>query len=130
LSPVLVYTTAVHHLLKGCDAPCRQARGCSGYSSTGYSFSSLMRAFSVVKRHRTLASSRLRSASPGDPPLTTSSLLSIRRSKHCPESTLSSVSAMFSQLPCLGVGWNSSRSHGRLAAGAANASYSAPPACG
>ena len=29
--------------------------------------------------------------------------LSMRRSRHCPDSTLNSISAMFSQLPCLGV---------------------------
>src|SRR5262249_43446961 len=52
---------------------------------------------------------------------------SMRRSRHCPESTLSSVSAMFNQLPCLGVSWTSSRSHSRLASAAGNASYSAPP---
>ena len=88
-----------------------------------------MRAFSVVNRHRTLASVRLRSASHAATSLVTNSLLSIRRSRHCPASTLSSVSAMFSQLPCLGVGWNSSRSHSRLASSGGNASYSAPPVC-
>ncbi len=48
----------------------------------------------------------------------------IRRSRHCRASTDSSISAMFSQLPCFGVWWISSFSAIRRACSGGNASYS------
>src|SRR5262249_11088372 len=49
-SPVRMCTTTVQHLLKGWTPVVGHAFGCWGYSRTGYSFSSLMRACSVVNR--------------------------------------------------------------------------------
>src|SRR3954454_16274841 len=72
-----------------------------GYSSTGYNFSNLIRASSVVNLQRTLASRRFRSDSHAPTSRIRKSTSSIRRSRHWPERTLNSVSAMFSQLPCL-----------------------------
>src|SRR5581483_7670967 len=46
-----------------------------------------------------------------------------RRSRHWRLSTLSSISAMSSQLPCLGVWWIASLSASRLASAGGNASY-------
>jgi hypothetical protein len=40
-----------------------------------------------------------------------------------------SVSAMFTQLPCLGVWWNSIRSNSRRASAGRNASYRLAPSC-
>ena len=83
-----------------------------------------------VLRRETPAHLRLRTVSMISPTITScrnTATSSIRRSRHCPERTLSSVSAMFNQLPCLGVEWTSSRSHKRLASAGGKASYNAPP---
>ena len=50
------------------------------------------------------------------------SRLSILRSRHCLMRTLSSISAMLSQLPCFGVYTNSKRSHNALATLGSNVS--------
>ena len=50
------------------------------------------------------------------------SRLSILRSRHCLMRTLSSISAMLSQLPCFGVYTNSKRSHNALATSGSNVS--------
>src|SRR4051794_15889192 len=50
----------------------------------------------------------------------------MRRLKHWPLRTPISISAMFSQLACLGVKWNSSRRRRRCASSAGKASWSAP----
>src|SRR6266567_6951163 len=59
----------------------------------------------------------------GDLPLQVARSAS-RRSRHCPASTASSISAMVNQLPCLGVECSSSRPASRLASAGSNASYS------
>ena len=51
------------------------------------------------------------------------SWLGIRRSRDCRASTPSSISAMFSQLPCLGVWWISRRWAMRRASAGSKASY-------
>ncbi len=53
---------------------------------------------------------------------TSTSLDSIRLSKHCRPSTESSISAMFSHEPCTGVWWISSLSAIRRARSGSNAS--------
>ena len=54
------------------------------------------------------------------------SMESMRRFRHWPIMTLSSTSATFSQLPCLGVYTNSKRSRSALAWAGGKASWSAP----
>jgi len=49
----------------------------------------------------------------------------MRRFKHCRTITLISISAMLSQLPCLGVWTNSKRSHSALAFAGGKVSYNA-----
>ena len=69
----------------------------------GYSDLSLMRASSVVKRQFTHTASRLRLFCHASTSPRRVSLSGMRRSKHCRASTPISISAIFSQLPCLGV---------------------------
>ena len=75
-----------------------------------------MRASAVVKRQSMVVAGR-RCAPPTQAATSRSSVArsASRRSRHCRASTLSSISAMFSQLPCLGVWWISSLSASRLA---------------
>lgn len=53
----------------------------------------------------------------------------IQRHRHCRLSTLSSISAMFNQLPCLSVNTNSKREQNRCASAASNALYNAASLC-
>ena len=69
----------------------------------GYSDLSLMRASSVVKRQFTRTASRLRLFCHASTSPRRVSLSGMRRSRHCRASTPISFSAIFSQLPCLGV---------------------------
>ena len=69
----------------------------------GYSDLSLMRASSVVKRQFTRTASRLRLFCHASTSPRRVSLSGMRRSRHCRASTPISISAIFSQLPCLGV---------------------------
>ncbi len=69
----------------------------------GYSDLSLMRASSVVKRQFTRTASRLRLLCHVSTSPRRVSLSGMRRSRHCRASTPISISAIFSQLPCLGV---------------------------
>jgi hypothetical protein len=69
----------------------------------GYSFFSLIRASAVVKRHSTVAFALLRSETQASVSIANLSWSGIRWSKHWLLSTDNSISAMFSQLPCLGV---------------------------
>ena len=69
----------------------------------GYSDLSLMWASSVVKRQFTHTASRLRLFCHASTSPRRVSLSGMRRSKHCRASTPISISAIFSQLPCLGV---------------------------
>ncbi len=82
-----------------------------------------MRALAVVNCHRTSTIRSFRSSSQAVTCFSNSSLVSIRRSGHCRASTDSSISAMFSQLPCFGVWWTSSRSAIRRACSGGNASH-------
>jgi len=72
-------------------------------SNDGYNFFSRIRASSVLNRQFTLAFAAFRSASQAAISRVNSSALSIRRSRHCRLRMPSSISAMSSQLPCLGV---------------------------
>src|SRR6266511_2209978 len=83
-----------------------------------------MRASAVVKRQSTPRPVALRVACHAATSRSSLARSASRRSRHCPASTASSISAMFSQLPCLGVSCSSSRSASRLASAGSNASYS------
>src|SRR5919201_532641 len=82
-----------------------------------------MRASAVVKRQRTWTARSFRSCCQAATSRHNSEFDAIRRSKHCRASTLNSISATFSQLPCLGVWWISSRSAIRRACSGGNTSY-------
>jgi diketogulonate reductase-like aldo/keto reductase len=69
----------------------------------GYSRLSLMRALSVVKRQSIRACAWSRWHSHAATARINSSSVPMRRFRHCPVSTLNSISAMFSHEPCLGV---------------------------
>ena len=69
----------------------------------GYNLFSLTRASAVVNCQSALVWFLLRRLSQAATSLIRVCLSGIRRSRHCPDRTLSSDSAMFSQLPCLGV---------------------------
>jgi hypothetical protein len=58
---------------------------------------------SGVKRQSIRASASFRCRPPAATSRTNPSFVPIRRLRHCPVNTLSSSSALFSQLPCLGV---------------------------
>src|SRR6266540_385014 len=90
----------------------------------GYRCLSLMRASSVVKRQSTPPPVALRAVCHAATSRCRVARSASRRSRHCSASTASSISAMFSQLPCLGVSCSSSRSASRLASAGGNASYS------
>src|SRR5512132_1472402 len=83
-----------------------------------------MRASVVVKRQSTPRPAALRAVCQAVTSRSSAARLASRRSRHGSASTLSSISAMFSQLPCLGVAWSSSLSASRLASAGPNASYS------
>ena len=83
-----------------------------------------MRASAVVNCQSIFDSFVFRSRSQAAISWAMSSFLSIRRSRHWPDKTLNSVSAMFSQLPCVGVSCSSSLSVSRLASAGGNAAYS------
>src|ERR671937_457188 len=82
-----------------------------------------MRASAVVNRHFTSTPRSFRSSSQATTSRRNSSISPMRRSRHCRVSTLNSISATFSQLPCLGVWWISSRSAIRRACSGGNTSY-------
>src|SRR5882762_2421538 len=69
----------------------------------GYTCLSLTRASATVKRQLMVAFTSLRSASQFLTSSWTTAEASRRRSRHWRCKILSSVSAMFNQLPCLGV---------------------------
>src|ERR1700719_4025653 len=69
----------------------------------GYSLFSFTRASAVVNCQSALACLLFRSASQAATSSVSIALSGMRRSRHCVDSTLSSISAMLSQLPCLGV---------------------------
>jgi len=73
------------------------------YYIDGYNRLSLMRASGVVKRQSTLVAIALRASSHAAASCARVAMSLMRRSKHCRSSTLSSISAMLSQLPCAGV---------------------------
>ena len=73
------------------------------YCIDGYSDFSLMRASSVVKRQSTRTVSWLRRFCQASTSHCRTSRSGIRRARHCRAITPISISAMFSQLPCLGV---------------------------
>src|SRR5262249_9539210 len=75
------------------------------------------------KYHAIFGRAAFRSASQAATTRASSSRVAIRRPRHCRASTENSSSATFSQLACLGVSWNSSRSVSRRASSGANASY-------
>src|SRR6266545_7863678 len=83
-----------------------------------------MRASSVVKRQSTPPPVALRAVCHAATSRCRVARSASRRSRHCSASTASSISAMFSQLPCLGVSCSSSLSASRLASAGGNASYS------
>src|SRR6266566_3249332 len=83
-----------------------------------------MRASSVVNRQSTPRPEALRAACHAATSRSSVAWSASRRSRHCSASTLSSISAMFSQLPCLGVYCSSSLSASRLASAGGKASYS------
>ena len=66
---------------------------------------SLMRASAVVKRQSTVVAAVLRRSSQAATSAASVCRSAMRWSKHWRPSTLSSISAMLSQLPCLGVAW-------------------------
>ena len=80
-----------------------------------------MRASSVVHCQSTCFASLLRLFSHAFVSLRSVSMSGIRRHKHCRVSTLSSISAIFNQLPCLGVYTISKREHNLCASSASNA---------
>lgn len=69
----------------------------------GYSFLSLIRASFVVNCQSTVALIALRCSSQERISWMSVSSSGIRRSRHCRNRTLNSISAMLSQLPCFGV---------------------------
>ena len=73
------------------------------YCIDGYRDLSLMRASPVVKRQSTLIASRFLRSCHAPVSCSRTSWLGIRRSRHWRASTPSSISAIFSQLPCFGV---------------------------
>jgi hypothetical protein len=83
-----------------------------------------MRASVVVKRQSIRRWVRLRAFSHAATWRSRLARSARRRSKHCSARTLSSISAMFSQLPCVGVACSSSLSVSRLASAGGKASYS------
>lgn len=70
---------------------------------TGYNLFSLIRASAVVKRQSTVALLVLRSVSHASVSSAKISRLGMCPFKHCRLRTLNSISAILSQLPCLGV---------------------------
>ncbi len=90
-------------------------------SHCGYSRFSLLRASSVVNRQSTGFRTALRSRSHAPTSLTNVGLTGILRSRHCRPNTFNSISAMSSQLPCLGVYTGSNRSIKRRASVGVNA---------
>ena len=71
--------------------------------NAGYSLFSLTRACAVVNCQFAFAWFRLRLSCQAATSSIRACLSGIRRSRHCDDRTLSSDSAMFSQLPCFGV---------------------------
>ena len=69
----------------------------------GYSLLVLIRASSTVKRQSKGAATLFRSSVHAATSRFSEATSGMRRSRHCRERTLSSHSATFSQLPCLGV---------------------------
>ena len=86
----------------------------------------MIRASRVVNRQLTLAFLLFRDPCHAWTSLRTTLMSSILLFRHCPPSTLNSISATFSQLPCFGVYTKSKRSYSALALSGANASYSDP----
>src|SRR5919202_1103903 len=82
-----------------------------------------MRASAVVKRQLTVTLLLLRSSSHAATSALNVSWSAMRRSRHCRLRMLSSISAIFSQLPCLGVWWNSNLSQMRFASSGSNVAY-------
>ena len=69
----------------------------------GYKRLSLIRASSGVNRQFTLAPAPLRAPTQAATSACNVAWSAMRRARHCRLNTLNSISAMFSQLPCLGV---------------------------
>src|ERR1039458_7835651 len=77
----------------------------------GYSLFNLTLALSLVNCQLIVASLLLRLCCHASTSSFIVSILSILRFKHCPINTFNSISAMFNQLPCIGVYINSYLSH-------------------
>jgi len=90
---------------------------------------SLIRASAAVKRQSTARPAALRLACQAATSRAKVSLSPIRRSRHCVARTPSSIYAMSSQLPCLGVWWISRRAASRRASSGAKAWYSEADVC-
>ena len=75
----------------------------TGTSNFGYRDISFSLALSVVKCQQMFSLAWFRSVSHADSSRRSSSMSAILRERHCRVMTLSSISAMFSQLPCFGV---------------------------
>ena len=88
----------------------------------GYSLCSLTRASSVVNCQWALACRSFRSRFHAWTFLISVAFAAIRPPRHCRLRWLSSISAMFNQLPCLGVEWISHLSAILFASGGSNAS--------
>lgn len=73
------------------------------FDTSGYRRLSLARASGVLNRQWTVAPCSLRGASQAAILRRSEFSSGMRSSRHCSERTLSSISTMFSQLPCLGV---------------------------
>src|SRR2546425_5393396 len=84
-----------------------------------------MRASAVVKRQLMPTACPLRLVCQAATSCSSSAREPMRRSKHCRMSTENSISAMFNQLPCLGVECRSSFSIRRRASAGSNTSYKA-----
>ena len=88
-----------------------------------------MRASLVVNCQSTFVAAAFRAACQWPICWASVSTRAIRRARHWRPSAPSSISAMFSHDPCLGVWWISSLPAMRLASSGANASYSEAAEC-
>jgi hypothetical protein len=79
------------------------------FSIDGYTLCSLTRASAIVNRQLMATFAGLRRVSQAPTSFWSNLVASRRRSRHGRSRMESSVSAMFSQLPCTGVGWISYR---------------------
>ncbi len=89
--------------LNSCKIPAALALVPRVAHNAGYSLFSLTRACAVVNCQFAFAWFRLRLSCQAATSSIRACLSGIRRSRHCDDRTLSSDSAMFSQLPCFGV---------------------------